>query len=879
MADRFQDIPGYEMISELGEGGMATVYLAIQHSLDRKVAIKIMRRELRARSGPMPEFERRFLLEGRTMAKLPHRNIVAVYDIVTRDDIAYISMELLEGGTLAERMRSGLSLGEAIGVVVQLANGLEYAHRNGVIHRDLKPSNVMFRDPTTPVLTDFGIAKHSDVLASRITQTGLVLGTPTYMSPEQAAGRDIDGRADQYALGVLFYEMLTGNPPFTGENPMAVLMGHALQPPPPLPDDLRPLQPIFDRMLAKEPNERFANLQDFVKALRGLVVSNEALVKQLGAVTTASASERLRALGFSGEYTGDSGFALDLLRMPQTDPSINQHTTTSMINRALRRPRLLATLAAGMGVVILAFVLWAVFKPHRLSVDDQYLVRTLLREADRLIESGDLLAPPGANAFEDVQKVLQKDPGNERGLELLTQIATTLRGDAEESLNSGNLEAASETANQAMLVAPEDAAVQTLIQRIAAEQNHRLAIERVNELLKKADDAEKRKQRTGPDGAYALLRTALSLAPLDKQVQARLKAITDAEFARIRDLLASGDTAAVERELGELRAEFGTDPAYAALSQEVANTLKIDANKARITDLLGKAESALMVDRISEPAGDNAFEWFEQARQINQDSGKVNAFQQKLAVRLVADAKSAQSRGELGLALDRAELALRVDPELNAAASIRDNAQQALGTRRAAIASQLNLARSAIASGRLLPPAKDNARDVLETLRYAAPASAMILQLRYRWQRPQPWPTLAIHGLPNRLPRCASANPLKRPTPSAWRLSAVWPIFSSNARWSARMPRRPSTPSSPCARLALTRVRATSNNCSMSLPTTCAMPRTSMPARRAWPRSASRSTPWVIARRWMQSSLRQNRGSAPLRSNARSNSLRRMASS
>ncbi|HQX34620.1 MAG TPA: serine/threonine-protein kinase, partial [Dokdonella sp.] len=139
MADRLQDIPGYEMISKLGEGGMATVYLAIQHSLDRKVAIKVMRRQLRGNDGgPMPEFERRFLLEGRTMAKLPHRNIVAVYDIVTRDDVAYISMELLEGGTLSDRMREGLSLGEAIGVVVQLANGLEFAHRNGVIHRDLK---------------------------------------------------------------------------------------------------------------------------------------------------------------------------------------------------------------------------------------------------------------------------------------------------------------------------------------------------------------------------------------------------------------------------------------------------------------------------------------------------------------------------------------------------------------------------------------------------------------------------------------------------------------------------------------------------------------------------------------------------------------------
>ena len=731
MIERFQDIPGYEMLSELGEGGMATVYLAIQHSLDRKVAIKVMRRELSARNGPMSEFERRFLLEGRTMAKLPHRNIVAVYDIVTRDDIAYISMELLEGGTLAERMRGGLSLGEAIGVVVQLANGLEFAHKNGVIHRDLKPSNVMFREPTTPVLTDFGIAKQSDVLASRITQTGLVLGTPTYMSPEQASGRDIDGRADQYALGILFYEMLTGNPPFTGENPMAVLMGHALQPPPPLPDDLRPLQPIFDRMLAKDPNDRFANLQDFVKALRGLVVGNEALVKQLGAITAASTSERLRALGFSGEYTGgDSGFALDLLRMPRTDPSLETTNTQSMIAQAMRRPRLLGLIAAGLGVIVLSLVLWAAFKPRVLSQDDQYLVRTLLREADRLVASGDLLDPPGANAFEDVQKVLQKDPQNESGLALLKQIGGLLRMDAEKLLASGDLDAASEKANQALLVAADDEAVQALVKRLAAEQEQRLATERVNDLLKKAEEAQKRGQRSGPDGAYALLRMALSLTPLDKRVQTRLKALTDLEFAGVRDLLASGKDEAAEQALNGLRAEFGSDPAFAALAQEVGAARQIQNNSRRIDELLGKAAAALSAGRVSEPAGNNAFEWFEQARQIDGDNAAVAVFKQKLGARLLADADAAQGRGDMEAALDRAELALRVDPALAAATSIRTSAQKALGSQRAAIASQLNLARSAIASGRLLPPEKDNARDVLDGLLRTDPANPDALKLR-----------------------------------------------------------------------------------------------------------------------------------------------------
>jgi serine/threonine protein kinase len=731
MTDRIQDIPGYEMISELGEGGMATVYLAIQHSLDRKVAIKVMRRELRVSSGPMPEFERRFLLEGRTMAKLPHRNIVAVYDIVTRDEIAYISMELLEGGTLSERMRSGLSLGEAIGVVVQLANGLEFAHKNGVIHRDLKPSNVMFRDPSTPVLTDFGIAKQSDVLASRITQTGLVLGTPTYMSPEQASGRDIDGRADQYALGILFYEMLTGRPPFTGENPMAVLMGHALQPPPPLPADLAPLQPIFDRMLAKDPNDRFPNLQDFIKALRGLVVGSDTLVKKLGAITTASTSERLRALGFSGDYTGgDSGFALDLLRMPQSDPSIQQPTTSLVMEAMRRRPRLLASIAALLGILILGLVLWAAFKPRTLSQDDQYLVRTLLREADRLVESGDLLTPPGANAYEDLQKVLQKDPENEQGLELLDRIAALLRDDAEKSFAAGALDAADEKANQALLVAPEDIDVLALIERISQERDRLAKVQQVTELLAQAERAERNNQRSGAEGAYALLRAALALDPQNSEVQSRLKTLTDAEFARVREQLASDNADGAAQALAALRAQFGTDPAYAELDRAILARQQALAGAARIEELLGNARTALDEGRISEPAGNNAFEWFEQARQTDSSNAKVNAFQSLLASRILDAAKSARARSDAETALDRAELALRVDPNLSEAVGIREYAQQALGSRRAAIASQLNLARSAIATGRLLPPAKDNAREVIDALLESDPANADALKLR-----------------------------------------------------------------------------------------------------------------------------------------------------
>ena len=250
------NIPGYELIRELGVGGMATVHLAIQSSLDRKVAIKVMRRNI----DDAEKFERRFLVEGRTLAKLPHRNIVAVYDIVKSDAATYISMEYLEGGTLHEKMRSGLSLAEAVAIVVQIAGALQFAHDHGIVHRDLKPANIMFRDELTPVLTDFGIARQQDASQTRLTQTGMLVGTPTYMSPEQINALEVDGRSDLYSLGVMFYELLTGRPPFQGETPIAVLMAHLTSPPPPLPPQFGEFQPILDRMLAKGRDERYGNL-------------------------------------------------------------------------------------------------------------------------------------------------------------------------------------------------------------------------------------------------------------------------------------------------------------------------------------------------------------------------------------------------------------------------------------------------------------------------------------------------------------------------------------------------------------------------------------------------------------------------------------------
>lgn len=295
-------IPGYEIQRRLGEGGMATVYLALQRSLDRRVAIKVMRRRMSDETE-----EKRFLNEGRTLARLPHPNIVGVYDIVQTDELSYIAMEYLEGGVLSERMKVGISLAEAIGIVVQIADALQFAHDSGVIHRDLKPANILFRGRNTPVLTDFGIARLQNLDATRLTQSGMMIGTPAYMSPEQAQGGTVDGRSDQYALGVLFYELLARRLPFSGETAMQIAYQHVNAPPPPLPLRFDFAQPLMDKMLAKDPKDRFPDLKTFARELKSIVTNNQGLQDQLQVNPGHSVSEKLRALGFSEDQIHTSG--------------------------------------------------------------------------------------------------------------------------------------------------------------------------------------------------------------------------------------------------------------------------------------------------------------------------------------------------------------------------------------------------------------------------------------------------------------------------------------------------------------------------------------------------------------------------------------------
>ena len=269
----------YTITDELGEGGMGSVYLAYQSTMDREVAVKVLKRQFCQNKLAI----KRFLREARAASKLAHPNTITVYDFgQSADGLLYMVMEKLNGKPLADILddEGMLHPERAVHILSQVCDSLAEAHANGITHRDLKPENIFiepkFGNPEHVKVLDFGIAKMADGDNTQATATGMICGTPSYMSPEQAMGKAIDGRSDIYALGILLYEMLAAERPFDGDTAMEVMLKHLNEPPPPLPDLVRTrssqeLIDILHDMLAKHPGDRPADCQELKMALQASI--------------------------------------------------------------------------------------------------------------------------------------------------------------------------------------------------------------------------------------------------------------------------------------------------------------------------------------------------------------------------------------------------------------------------------------------------------------------------------------------------------------------------------------------------------------------------------------------------------------------------------
>ena len=312
------EIPGYKILEKIGVGGMGVVYKAKQLSMDRVVALKVLNEKYSSDR----EFVDRFIREARAAGKLNHPNVIHVHDVSKANGRHYFSMEFIDGNSVKEmlRVQGTVDLKKALDIVVQTAKALEFAHENQIVHRDIKPDNIMLSKDGVVKIADLGIAKTFEETGPAAKENRRVMGTPHYMAPEQALGKEIDHRVDVYSLGATFYHMVTGTTPFTGSTAHEVLKAHIQESLPPIqefsPNVPDPVCFIVERMMAKLPEKRYANMtrliEDLERAQQGISegieripAGDSTILRAVGAeAAAAGARKRKKALGTQDVRTG-----------------------------------------------------------------------------------------------------------------------------------------------------------------------------------------------------------------------------------------------------------------------------------------------------------------------------------------------------------------------------------------------------------------------------------------------------------------------------------------------------------------------------------------------------------------------------------------------
>lgn len=298
-----EKIGRYIIKAELGRGGMATVYHAHDPLFEREIALKILPREMLHD----PQFRSRFEREIKMVASLEHPSIVPVYDVGDEGGQPYFVMRFMTGGSLADLIEKGeFTIQDTAAIIAKVAQGLAFAHRKGIIHRDLKPDNILFDENGEPFISDFGIAKLAEA-GSNLTGSG-VIGTPAYMSPEQAQGIEIDAKSDVYGLGVIVYQMISGHQPYSADTPMGVVVKHITEPVPDIlkmmPDLPAEIDELIKTSMAKDKNKRYASTIDLAKALNKIAFGDEGNITLSG---TTGVQSRINNTTITPSSRGKTG--------------------------------------------------------------------------------------------------------------------------------------------------------------------------------------------------------------------------------------------------------------------------------------------------------------------------------------------------------------------------------------------------------------------------------------------------------------------------------------------------------------------------------------------------------------------------------------------
>lgn len=468
------NIPGYTIDRLIAEGASASVYLALQQSLGRTVALKVLDKLDNA------EQSKRFLAEGGLIASLNHRNINTLYDVGRFGDHHYLAMEYLEGGSLAERIAKGMRLSAALDVLEAMATCLDFLHGKGIVHRDVKPANILFHADGTPKLTDFGIAKQLGQ-DQQLTLEGATLGSPHYLSPEQATNQVLDGRSDIYSLGIVFYEMLTGNRPFSENSHVQTIVAHLNQPVPKLPEHLASYQPLLERMLAKEPQERFGSAAELLGYIRGLRQSNpEQPLAFWQTPSYALGSAGLLAVTIISAYliwpTPAQLAEATTTKPPEASEVVAADTATASIDEPVAPPETAATQTAMIepqppidepAAAAPEAHAPVAAPPAPIHEPPPSLVDTWLARAEQAYLQNRLTLPEDDNALAYYNRVLAEQPGHPGAEAGIARIVERYHGMAGRALARGQTARAERYVKRGLNIDPQHAGLQGIAAQLA----------------------------------------------------------------------------------------------------------------------------------------------------------------------------------------------------------------------------------------------------------------------------------------------------------------------------------------------------------------------------------------------------------------------------
>ncbi len=589
---------------------MAAVYLAVQESLDRQVALKVLDQTF----ADDRAFSERFLNEGRIIASLNHSNIITIYDVSIVGGLHYISMEYVNGGDLKARIAKGVDPATALKLVHTIGGCLDFAHRVGVVHRDVKPANILFRKDGTPLLTDFGIAKQLTT-HSELTMTGSVLGSPGYLAPEQAEGRDVDGRADIYSLGIIFYEMLLGKKPYEGDSDLSTIFKHLSEPIPELPSDLARCQPLLNQMIAKKPDERFkdaASMLAFIRSMRASgPLTSRPIVKPAAPKKSA---KKNRGRGSAGKWIG-MGLGVPIV----------------LAGAAVVANSLLPAPIPGMeGVREMTARIWPGVSPQ-----------------------GALPTPP------------RRQPANPAAPRKPAPAQVTTN-----TLNPQPTVASTRRAHRPGVVTGNNHAGAAGKRKSVSTKPQRDAIwYRIDKLLTLGDKALQGYRLTKPDKDNALYyyRQVLQLAPKNSRARAGLKTIA-IRYATLADReLGSGNLEKAKGFVGLGLKADSRNPRLLRLKRNVETQI-------RIVQLLAQADNALADKRLRTPPNDNAFYYFEKVLELEPDNRQAEKGFRAIANQYARLAEAHISNYEYDHAQRYITLGLEVQPNDDRLLALRDEA-------------------------------------------------------------------------------------------------------------------------------------------------------------------------------------------------------------